>query len=445
VKRTPLVLLVLGILARAQDPIALKDAVRIALVQNKSLLSAAAGRNAADARIGESRAGYWPKVAYSESWARSNNPVFVFSSLLTQSQFKERNFALDPLNRPGFLNNFQSQLTAEQTLYDGGRTKRTVRSAELMRDIAGTEVKRTEQEVTAGAVASYIRVLLTIEQLSMVQQTLRSAESDLKLAEDRRAAGFSTDAEVLAIRVHLAGVREQRIRRAADLEVARSELNDALGLPLDTQHTLTTSLHVSDLPGITLAEYEDAAVRNRPEALQAKLATSLARNQVEAARSNLMPQVGFRAAFEADRQRFYDRGSSNWLAAVQLNWNLFNGFADKARIDAGNFALRRGATEEERTGSAIRLQVRRAYADLRSSEARIEVAKASVEESHESLRIIQNRYGAGMSTVTDLLRAETAVQEARTRYLAAVHDQRIAAVMLEMAAGRLTPDSEALN
>jgi outer membrane protein len=208
---------------------------------------------------------------------------------------------------------------------------------------------------------------------------------------------------------------------------------------------LTTSLHVSDLPGITLAEYEDAAVRNRPEALQAKLATSLARNQVEAARSNLMPQVGFRAAFEADRQRFYDRGSANWLAAIQLNWNLFNGFADKARIDAGNFALRRGATEEERTGSAIRLQVRRAYADLRSSEARIEVAKASVEESHESLRIIQNRYGAGMSTVTDLLRAETAVQEARTRYLAAVHDQRIAAVMLEMAAGRLTPDSEALN
>jgi outer membrane protein TolC len=47
--------------------------------------------------------------------------------------------------------------------------------------------------------------------------------------------------------------------------------------------------------------------------------------------------------------------------------------------------------------------------------------------------------------VTDLLRNETAVLQSRTRYLAAVHDQRIAAAMLDLASGRLTPDSEVLN
>jgi outer membrane protein TolC len=50
-----------------------------------------------------------------------------------------------------------------------------------------------------------------------------------------------------------------------------------------------------------------------------------------------------------------------------------------------------------------------------------------------------------MATVTDLLRTETAVLESKTRYLAAVHDQRVAATMLELAAGRLTADSEVLN
>jgi hypothetical protein len=43
------------------------------------------------------------------------------------------------------------------------------------------------------------------------------------------------------------------------------------------------------------------------------------------------------------------------------------------------------------------------------------------------------------------LRTETAVLESRTRCLAAVHDQRIAAVALDLAAGRLSPDSEVLN
>ncbi len=56
-------------------------------------------------------------------------------------------------------------------------------------------------------------------------------------------------------------------------------------------------------------------------------------------------------------------------------------------------------------------------------------------EAEESLRITQNRYQAGMSNVTDLLRNETAVLESRTRYLAAVHDQHIAATMLDLAAG----------
>jgi outer membrane protein TolC len=73
------------------------------------------------------------------------------------------------------------------------------------------------------------------------------------------------------------------------------------------------------------------------------------------------------------------------------------------------------------------------------------VAKAAVAEAEESLRITQNRYESGMSNVTDLLRNETAVLESRTRYLAAVHDQRIAATMLDLAAGRLSPDSEVLN
>jgi outer membrane protein TolC len=150
-------------------------------------------------------------------------------------------------------------------------------------------------------------------------------------------------------------------------------------------------------------------------------------------------------AFEADRQRFYDRGGANWLVSAGLRWNLFNGFSDKARIDESKSLLRRSEAAEERAASGIRLQVRRAWADLRAAEQRIEVAKAAVAEGEESLRITQNRYEAGISNVTDLLRTETAVLDARTRYLAAIHDQRIAATMLEMAAGRLTVDSEVLN
>jgi outer membrane protein TolC len=175
------------------------------------------------------------------------------------------------------------------------------------------------------------------------------------------------------------------------------------------------------------------------------LATDLAHNEADAARISLLPQISFHAALEADRGRFITQDGANWLAGVSLRWNLFNGFADKARIAEAGQAVARAEADRQHTDSALRLQVRRAYAGLRAAAQRIEVSRAAVAEAEESLRITQNRYAAGMATVTDLLRNETAALEGRTRYLAAVHDQRVAAAMLEFAAGRLTADSEVLN
>src|SRR6185295_15708273 len=260
-----------------------------------------------------------------------------------------------------------------------------------------------------------------------------------------RAAGMSTDVDALSIRVHLASVREQQIRREADVEVARAALNDAIGLPLETPHTLTTPFIPLEIPEGSLADQQKSAVGQRPEARQMKLATSLADAQAASARSSLLPQVTLHGAYEADRQRFVTRGGDNWLVSIGLRWNLFNGFGDKARIEESKFAQQRSAAEAARTDSAIRLQVHRAYADLHAATQRIEVAQASVAEAEESLRITQNRYEAGISNVTDLLRTETTVLEARTRHLAAVRDQRIAAAMLELAAGTLTPDSAVVN
>ncbi len=423
----------------------LNQAVAVALRNNAAIKASEATQKAADSRIAEARAGRLPKVNYSESWARSDNPVFVFSSLLTQHQFGEQNFQIGPLNRPDYLNNFQSLVTADQPLYDAGQTKRATGAAELGKSIAGEGRRLTETEVIAGVVRAYFDALLTGEQLNAANQSVQSAEADLQQAENIRSAGMSTDADVLSLRVHLAGVVEERIRRAADLDVARAALNDALGLDLDSAHQLTTPLTRAMVSDTSLAQYESGAMADRAEARQAKDDVRLAKNQAADARSSLLPQVNLHGAFEADRQQFYDKGGANWLVSLGLRWNVFNGFGDKARIQERTYQVDRSQAEQQRTDSAIRLQVRRAWADLHAAEQRIEVAKAASEEAEESLRITQNRYGAGLSNLSDLLRTETALLQAKTRYLAAIHDQRIAAVLLEMSAGRLSADSEVLN
>jgi outer membrane protein TolC len=431
--------------ARGQDALSLKEAVRQSMARSKVIEASGASRDAMRARVTAAKAGLLPTVNYSESWARSDNPVFVFSSLLTQRQFSESNFGVASLNRPDFLNNFQSLVTGDQSLYDAGKTKHAVRTAKLGEDLSREDSRRSQLEVIAQVVRFYYDTQLGVEEVNVTAQAMRSVEADLERSGARRASGMATDAEVLSIRVHLAGVREERIRRSADLEVARAAMNDAIGLPLDSVHFLTTPLAPLAVAQTELSGYEKNAVDLRPEARQTRVATEIAGVQASDARSNYLPQVTLHGAFEADRQRFAYRGGENWLVSIGLRWNLFNGGADKAKIAESEATTRRTAAEQARAESGIRLQVRQAWANLKAAQQRIESAQAAVAEAQESLRISQNRFAAGLSTVTDLLRTETALLETQTRYLAAVHDQRIAAAMLEFAAGTLSPDSEVLN
>ena len=100
-KKTIALLALIGAPLGAQSPLSLREAVRMALLKNKTIEASAAGVKAAEARIRQAQGGLLPKLNYSESFARSDNPVFVFSSLLTQHQFGPENFRHRPAQPAG--------------------------------------------------------------------------------------------------------------------------------------------------------------------------------------------------------------------------------------------------------------------------------------------------------------------------------------------------------
>lgn len=79
--------------------------------------------------------------------------------------------------------------------------------------------------------------------------------------------------------------------------------------------------------------------------------------------------------------------------------------------------------------------------ERRSAAQRTAAAGDTSDQAKESLRIVQNRYETGLTTVTELFRAQTAQLEATTEYLSALQDWQVAQAQLERAAGVLTPES----
>ncbi len=419
--------------------------MRLAMAQNPAVQASAAAENGAAERVAQARAGYFPDVDYSESLQWGNNPVYVFGALLGQHRFSSGNFAIGSLNRPDALTNFASQLTVNQTLFDGNKTRNRLQSAYLARGMASEQNRQSRMDVLLEAVEAYYAAAVAQENQRVAEESYRTAQADLDRAQSLRDAGMTTDADVLALRVHLGEVEDQRIRAQNNAQVARARLNDVLAVPLGNEYALSTPLRPAPVSATKLDEYEKQALQQRPEAKQSEMAVTLAETDTRLARAALLPELTVHGLFETNRQTFASRGGSDWTAGATLRLNLFHGFADRSRIAESLFLKTQREQERQRTQSALRLQVRQSFLDLQSAASRLDTAQSAIAEAEEDHRIVANRYEAGLSTVTDLLRSETAVSAAKFRYLAATFDQRIAAARLERAAGTLNPSSDVLK
>ena len=161
------------------------------------------------------------------------------------------------------MNNFQSQFTLDQSIYDAGQTRHAVRSAELARQMTGEETRRAEMDVIAAVARAYYGAVLAGESLTTAREALRSAEADLKRADAVRTSGACPPTvDVLSIRVHLAAVEEQRIQRASDLDVARAALKRrAWPAPRYAPTIWPPRWRPLDLPEIEVADYAEEGGR----------------------------------------------------------------------------------------------------------------------------------------------------------------------------------------
>jgi outer membrane protein TolC len=423
-----------GRLALAQTPLTLEDAMaraRGATAEARTLASTVAE---ADARIQRAQSGFWPRVDVSESVQRGNHPVFVFSSLLSQRRFTAANFATSALNHPDPVTNTRTAVAVEQPIFDAGLTRLGVQAAALDRDLAMAAGDAGRQDLAFRAAQAFVRVLQLEAVVRAADAAVTAAESDRQRVGARRDVGLVTDADVLAVDVHLADMRQRQISGAGDLAVARLQLAEAVGLPL-------TDALVPVAPAARPpAADEDAFVRDaltrHPALRQADLQVQLADNGRRTARAAWLPSVAAQGGWEFNGATLAGQQSS-WVVGAEVRVNVFRGFGDTARMAEARHAHLGATAERERVERRLEVDVRAALAQLRTARAREDAGRAALAQARESQRIVRDRYEGGLATVNDVLRAAEATLGAESRAAHAAMDVILQGVALDRALGRL--------
>ena len=370
--------------AVAQTSLTVTEAIARARAHNPDAGASAAAEREAVERLTQARAGYLPKVDVAESWQRSNQPVFVFSSLLAQRQFTAADFALNALNHPDAVDNFRSAVVIEQSLFDGA-TRASVAAAGIGRDLAATTRTMVDHDLAANVTTAYGRVLVATAASQSAGAAAETARADRALAGNRRDAGLVTDADVLQIDVYLSRTREQQIRAAADERIARAQLNQLMGEPLGEVFALELYSATAAIDAASLESLEEEAVKNRPDVKLAALQEQLAGAAQMAARAAFLPQIAAQGGWEFNGGAWNSR-SSSWVVGAVARINVFHGFADKARLAEAREQAARRALERVKADTAARLDVHMAVARLDAARASEAVGRAGVDQARESRR-----------------------------------------------------------
>lgn len=423
--------------ANAPEALTLPLAVEIALRTNPLMRATASGREIADAEAQEAKAGRLPLIQLSETWINGNNPAFVFGSLLEQGRFTSQNFNLASLNHPDPLNNFRFGVTVKAPLFDGRQTSTRVAVAKLNQKQADVQTDQMAQRIRFDTLKAYYGVLLARMKKEVADEAVKLAEADVKRSGDRVEVGATVSSDLLSAEAQLAEFHQQQIQAAGEVVIARAALNTAMGLPVDASQNVGGRLVAKTFDVAGQEELMRTALDHRPDYSRAALAKDSRREQWKGARGEFLPRVDVFANAGVSANKGIYEGSGDYLIGASVTFSLFDA-GRKARVAQARAATELAVSEQEHLANQIRLEVVRAYQEYVSARERLLVAERIIGHATEALRIVQDRYHEGLTTITEVLRAETALVRAHLNLLAARYDHYVGYANVLLATGRLT-------
>lgn len=418
------------------DTLTLPLAVEIALKTNPLVKATATGRDIADARLIEARTSRLPVIQVSQNVTNGNNPVYVFGSLLEQANFKAQNFDLNALNNPSPLTNFRTSLSFRAPLFDQRQSRTRIAQAELQQQQVDTNSNQVQQQIRFEVLRSYYAVLLAKAKKEVALEAIKMAEADVKRSRDRVDAGVAVTSDLLSAEVQLAEFRQQQIQAEGEIITATAALNTALGLPINTPQQISGALIEKQFD---LSEQEvliRAALQSRPEYARAGLTLREREQQTFGTRGEMLPRVEAFTSVGVSARSFLT-GSTDYVVGASVSFNLFDA-GRKARLSQAQAAETIATLEQEHLANQIRFEVVKAQQQFITARERLAVMQRVISQATEALRIVQDRYHEGLTTITEVLRAETALTQARTNVLAARYDHYIGYATVLLATGQLT-------
>ncbi len=299
--------------------------------------------------------------------------------------------------------------------------------------VAEADTKKGENDIVFAVHQLYYGLLVARKTKEAAEAGLKAAEESLREAE--KAVLARNLLEVSIIESRTAALQNKQSLLAAKIQISdlNAELNQLLGLPLDTQ------LELSD-PGPSEGPLESrdyflqAALSGNPEIQSAKATVVKARGGVNVAREEYIPDVTlFAANTYGDGVSFITHDVGTF--GVIVSWDIWDWGKRSAVIGERCAQLSEAEENVHRLNDEITVEIDKAFRKLEDTKSMMDVAREALALQKERLRLVSDQIKTSTVSYAKYNEAVAAVKKAESDELQARLGYEIAIADLNRIAG----------
>lgn len=402
--------------APATPVVTLREAIDLAMTHAPAVVSAGVGTESASAAVRESLGDFLPNLSVGSTFSNSSNERFDATTGRLVSQ------------------NYSAQATVNYDLFTFGRrfANRSAANARLDAAIANEVDQGFAVALTTTQV--FYAVAASAELVQVANQRLDRARAQLEFAEVRLELGTVTRSDILRAELEVSNAE----LAVLDAEVALRTGALRLGRQIGVSGEVLTE--ASALPAVTptlpaLESLIGMAEASAPPVLSAQANVRDRAAQKLSAYTQYAPTLRLSGGYDWFGFEFPPREQS-WNMRVSLSLPIFDGFSREATLWRNQSQQRLAEAQYRDAVIGARVEVEDAYLRIDAAEQRVGISERGLELAQEDLRVQEERYQLGVTTIVDLQTSQVALADAENAWVVERQNLGLALAQLEAVLGR---------
>lgn len=413
------------LIAQQIVPISKAEVLEKVVQQNNKLKIGEQEVLAAKGDFIQTNAAFLPHITASHSGMATTNPLMAFGSKLNQEIVTQADFDPNKLNNPSQIEIFATKFEVQQPLINlDGIFQR--KAAKAKWEAAQMQLLRTGDYLSLETEKAYMQLQLAYKSVTVLETALKSANENLRLANNSFKQGYLQQSDVLAVKVRVTEV-ENQLQYAKSNVINASEylallINEEVSGVLKPTDSLVVASELISAEKISTSRADIQAMEFAAEAYK---------QNYKADKMTFLPRLNAFGSYELYDDQIFQADANGYLFGAALTWNLFEGSKRFGKTQKSKAEFNKATIELVQYKSESQLELNKAKRMFQDAQNNLKLTELALEQSKEALRIRTNRFTEGLEKTIDLLMAETQFSQKQLEYFNTVFQHNYALAYLQ--------------